>query len=249
MKLYIIPIQNACNARCLFCITKHKKETCFGEKLNLGSLKRINGLAIEKIEITGGGEPLLHTDIVRIIEIAAKKVPTQLYTNGLLIGRLKSEALRRLSCLCLSRAHHDSNVNKKIMGIEYDSLLIKKASRQVPVKLSLVLYRSGICSSGQLLEYISWGEKELNVQKIVVRQMFDYDYPASVASEFVPVDGLFDELKQKHKLVSFINENPVLTVNGVPVEFEQQVCACQVNNLVLRPNGVVYRGWEKQIYE
>nr|NQU92149.1 radical SAM protein [Bacteroidota bacterium] len=249
MKLYIIPIQNACNAKCLFCITKHKKETCFGEKLDLGSLNRINGLAIEKIEITGGGEPLLHTDIVKIMEIAAKKAPTQLYTNGLLISRLKSEILRRLSCLCLSRAHHDNSVNKKIMGIEYDSLLIKKVSRQVPVKLSLVLCRSGIRSSGQLLDYIRWGEKELNAKKIVVRQMFDYDYPASVASEFVAVGGLFDELKQKHKLVSFVNENPVLIVDGVSVEFEQQTCACQMNNLVLRPNGVVYRGWEKQIYE
>lgn len=249
MKLYIIPLQATCNAKCVFCITKYKKETCFGDKLDLKDMRKVKDLETDKIEITGGGEPLLHPDIEKIIEISARKAPTQMYTNGALMRRLKKKTARKLSRLCLSRSHHLDWVNEKIMGIKYDLKTIKEVSNEVPVKLSVVACRSGIATAKDLEEYVRWGKKELGVGEVVVRQMFEFSYPPEVAREEIKVEKLFSTFKGKCPMTGLVNENPVLMIKGVKVEFEQEVCACQVDNLVLRPNGVIYQGWEKEVYE
>ncbi|MBI4451329.1 radical SAM protein, partial [Candidatus Woesearchaeota archaeon] len=84
MKLYVLPVETACNAACPFCITDYR-QTARKELLDIGSLDAVlNKYSFERIEITGGGEPLLHHDIGRIVEKCAASAQTHLYTNGIL---------------------------------------------------------------------------------------------------------------------------------------------------------------------
>ncbi len=249
MKLYLIPIQNACNADCFYCITKHRNNKCFGEQLNLKHLNKLNKLPINKIEITGGGEPLLHPQINQIINQAAIKAPIQLYTNGALLKKINPFTIKKLKEVCLSLSHHNSEINKSIMGIERDDKYLSKISKVLPIKLSLVLCQSGISNISSLLNYINWGKQVLNVRKIVVRQMFDFDYPPKIEKEKISTSKIFDLLKNKYKERELIKGNPVLLINNVEVEFEYRTCPCQMENLVLRPNGKIYRGWENKEYE
>ncbi len=248
MKLYVIPVQESCNAKCWFCITKHKKETGFGDLLNINSLYKLVGIRPEKIEITGGGEPLLHRDIDKIVEWAADVAPSQIYTNGQLLMRLSEGSLKKLCWLCISRSHYDDEINYQIMGVRYDTQMIRSMAKFVPIKLSLVLTRSGIGDGAKLLEYVRWSKKKIGARAVVVRQMFDIDYFKGVAKEFVETSSLYSKLRKDYALVGEINDNPLLEIDGVRVEFEYRDCACQMNNLVLRPNGRIYTGWGEEEY-
>ncbi len=96
-KCYIIPVQNACNCDCIFCISKSRNYDKKDELLkvdnkfieNIQLLKRRN---IKKFEITGGGEPLIHPDIELIVSIIKRIIPDsyiKLYTNGFILKTIE----------------------------------------------------------------------------------------------------------------------------------------------------------------
>jgi MoaA/NifB/PqqE/SkfB family radical SAM enzyme len=112
MKGYLIPVGSSCNARCEYCVTRFRKNNdglIDAERISK-QLSTITNL--EYIEITGGGEPLLHPKINQIVKICACLAPTRLYTNGALLK--SSLNADDLSELCVSRAHFDP---KKILKL------------------------------------------------------------------------------------------------------------------------------------
>lgn len=122
MKVYVMPVESYCNGKCSFCITRFRNMR--DRYLNPASLKRLlDYINPDKIEITGGGEPLLSFDISEIIKICSKKAPTSMYTNGSLPLPPESNCL---SALCLSRQHYDDKRNNEIMGVNSDISEIKK---------------------------------------------------------------------------------------------------------------------------
>lgn len=249
MKLYIIPIQNQCNARCIFCITRHRHESGWGETLELDSLDQIEKLDIEKIEITGGGEPLLHPHINEIIIKSAQKKFTQLYTNGKLMNHLSSESLACLGKLCISRAHFDLKQNQKLMGINTNDTEIKNITKQVKTKFSLVLCRSGISTYDDILNYIKW-VSSVGGSEVVIRRMFLFDYPDSVSQEAdIDLDKIISQLKESFKVEAETEEKIFFNIYGLPVEIELRSCDCELNHPILRPNGKLYFGWGKNEFK
>lgn len=235
MKLYVIPTENLCNARCAFCITKYRHYK--NNFLNLDRLKEIlSKNNFEKIEITGGGEPSLHPKINSILDVCTQKCPTQIYTNGHLILSSKP---KNLIYICLSRAHYDDDRNQQIMSVRYD--LNKFLRLHVPLKFSLLVHRSGISTPEGIWQYILWAKDK--AQKIVIRQLFSYDLPEYqrfYEKEFVPIVNLsFRNLNGK-----LVNGNMVYEINGVEVEIEQRSCACENIDPVLHASGRLAPGWE-----
>lgn len=187
MKLYVVPTKRKCNASCGFCITSFR-DLKGREFLEVGDLEKSLDMQIDKIEITGGGEPLLNPDIGKIIQVCSQKAHTQLYTNGVLA---ETADLEGLDLLCISRAHNDDKINQRIMGINYDFQAIQR--RGFLIKLSLLLHSSGVSSAREVEEYLDWANIQ-SVSKVVVRQMMPYHYSDNIKNEFVGAKKVFDDL-------------------------------------------------------
>jgi MoaA/NifB/PqqE/SkfB family radical SAM enzyme len=237
MKLYIIPVGSRCNASCKFCIT-NLRSTPKKEFLDISDLKRtLSQNLFKKIEITGGGEPLLHPKINEIISLCTLHAPTQLYTNGKLINLLRKNNLR---FLCLSRAHHNDNQNKEIMGISYPIQKVRELD--IPLKLSLLLHKSGINDAPGVRDYIKWAKK-IGATEVVVRQLFDQEF-SNKNSEFVSTKNLFSQLKIKND--GSKGGNPIFYLNDIKVEFEYISCSCENQNPILHSDGKLTKDWNSR---
>ena len=252
MKAYVIPIEKACNAKCPFCITNYKNDIDFGTTLDIENLHKLEALDLDKIEITGGGEPFLHPKIDEIINFCAKKTSTQIYTNGSMLSKCK--VFDKLSYLCISRAHYDDKKNEEIMGIKMD---MPFEEINAPIKLSLVLCKSGISRIGEVVNYIKWAKGQ-GVKKVVIRSIFEYD-PSSIILSYQKLIGKEQiDMVSKRKMMAILFKKILLDANspdndyfiyeGMEVEIEGRTCACEAFYPVLRANGKVYVGWTNKLW-
>jgi len=108
---------NRCNYKCRFCScgnvdrTKEIKYTALLRILNI-----IKRLGCRAITLTGGGEPLMHPQIGKLIsDMKNKGFEVSLTTNGVLLDRL-SEAEIRCLTWCRISASDDTIVNLKNIG-------------------------------------------------------------------------------------------------------------------------------------
>jgi len=258
MKAYVIPVETDCNAKCPFCITRFKNETDSGKKLPCSGVGRLpstlKALKVDKIEITGGGEPFLHRQIDRIITLCSAIAPTQIYTNGFSLKDHYS-GLNRLSYLCISRCHYDNVKNKELMGIEPD---MNFRDLDVPLKFSLVLCKSGISTTVEVIKYLHWA-REQGAKKVVIRHVFEYE-PSITNSEYQDVfkkeyiDSGLIHLNDALRIIlvpitkTFTNEfnNKVYFWGNMEIEIETRSCACELSNPVLRANRKTYIGWSNK---
>ncbi len=241
-KLYVIPVEKACNAHCRFCITPLRNNN-HGEFLSVENLeKTLDKHYFDRIEITGGGEPLLHPDISRIISSCHGSRFTQLYTNGILAAH---RDLSGLDLLCISRAHYDDKKNKEIMGVEYDLDAIRK--KGIPIKFSLLLHKSGISSYEEVKRYLEWAKSNW-ARSVVIRQLFEYDYPESLKGEFVSSRELFRDFGDS-PCIRTRQGNPLFRQRYFEFEIEYRSCACEMSNPVLHADGKLYRGWSEEVLD
>ena len=254
MKLYVIPIEKACDANCLICITKYKKGQAFGSKLDISNLSKLDSLDIDKIEITGGGETFLHPQIETIMERCLEKAPTQIYTDGVSLDKyLDSAVLPKLSYLCLSQMHYDQEKNLKLMKANASVSLRQLCHKGISVKLSLVLCRSGISTAQEVCNYLEWANAN-GAKKVVIRQMFDYDpsetkeeYEKLLAMEYVSSESIFWDLHIDHYHPDG-QGNPIFNWKNLEVEVEYRSCACEINSPALRADGQIYLGWSNRLW-
>ncbi len=234
-KLYVIPVESACNARCPYCVNQFRD---LGNSfLSLGNLEKcLKDIGtIDAIEISGGGEPTLHPKISSIIELCSRKTRTQMYTNGQLIGSIPNSVLKKLDPLCISRSHYDSVINEKIMGIKGDDAIFYKG---LNIKISAVLFKGGIESPEDAEKYIAWAKGRAN--KIVFRPLFqDVNYTLDVKNKVVSLE-LFSRY---FGFDANSAENFKTNLNGVEVEFETRSCSCENSNPILHANGKVNYSW------
>lgn len=244
MKLYVIPVAAYCNAKCFFCVTKLTPQLKMAELLSLDSFSQLQTFKFEKIEITGGGDPLLHPKINQIIHGLSSLAPTQLYTNGLALKKLSPISQKLLSKLCISRAHYNPVVNSKLMGVLINNdEYLRQISPQVSLKMSAVLCRSGLNSKAEITNYIKWAIS-LGAKEVVFRKLFDLKHSPKYEDEAnVDLNQIIFDLKKHHQLVASSQEKVNFIVLGLPVEIELRSCACELTNPVLRPNGKLYSGW------
>jgi len=242
MKLYVLPVETVCKAKCKFCITKYRKNA-ENEILKLeGLVKILNLFNFEKIEITGGGEPTIHPKIDNIIRACSKKVPTTMYTHGADLEYVMN--LDILSCLCVSMAHYNEEKNKNIMNVYPDMEVIKNIS--VPIKFSLMLHKSGIHDPGEVINYMNFVNSIAD--KVVIRQLFEHDYMGKLEGEFVSSERIFQDLGiPAHQLTA--HGNPIFKFKELEVEVEYKSCSCELDNPVLHADGKMHRGWDDEIYD
>ncbi len=236
VKLYVLPVESACNAACPYCVNQFR---------NLGkSFLSIDGLekclkdigSLDGIEISGGGEPTLHPEIDKIIDLCASKTRTQMYTNGSVVGLLSDGVLRKLDPLCISRAHYNSGKNKEIMGVDYSGDLF---SRGLNIKFSAVLFKGSVDSVQEVENYISWAKGK--AQKVVFRQLFDdVSYSPEVSKNTVSIVPIIKHFFQDPVL----SPNPKLKINGLDVEFETRSCSCENTNPILHADGKLNLTWD-----
>lgn len=237
MKLYVIPVGRACQAHCKYCITKFRdiENDILDINILRNTLEKNN---YEKIEITGGGEPTLHPEINKIIEICTSNAPTIMYTNGSI---KPNKEYKLLNQLCISRAHYNEWGNKKIMGVKYN--IKDYYDLNVPIKFSLMLHQSGINNKKDVLKYLQWANKY--AKKVVIRQLFEYEsneYMNFYRKEFISSENLADKIYPDIKKDNE-EENIFCKYKNLEIEFERRSCACENTNPVLYANGKLEDGW------
>ena len=82
---------NRCNLNCVVCFCKDRDKN---EEIGIGEIKNLLNdsyeLGCKAIDLTGGGEPLMHPEINEIIKYAhGVEIGVSLVTNGLLLDRLE----------------------------------------------------------------------------------------------------------------------------------------------------------------
>lgn len=170
-----ISVTDRCNFRCPYCMPKAK----FGpghhflpraEALTAGEIVRLAGvfvsLGVTKIRLTGG-EPLVRTDLVDIVEgIAQLGVPDiALTTNGALLRRwavrLREAGLHRVtvSLNSLDPAVFAAMSNSRVQVSEVlDGIAAAREAGLAPIKLNCVVQR-GVNEDG-LLDLVDYARRE-----------------------------------------------------------------------------------------
>lgn len=236
VKLYVIPVESACNAKCPYCVNQFRKlgnsflSVCELEKC----LNEIGNL--DAIEISGGGEPTLHPGIERIIDLCANKARTQMYSNGQLVNRLSENVFKKLNPSCISRAHYDSEKNEQIMGVKYSDEIFL---RGLNVKFSAVLYSGGVDSPEEVENYIAWAKDK--AKKVVFRPLFeDVAYSGDVKDKIV----LLDSFAKYFGFNIEQGKNVKMVLKGLDVEFEVRSCSCENTNPILHSDGKLNYTWD-----
>jgi molybdenum cofactor biosynthesis enzyme MoaA len=237
MKVYVVPTEKLCNGSCSFCVT-NSRDKINSEFLEVDKLEAaLERFDISKIEITGGGEPLLNKNIEDIIQVCSDKAYTRMYTNG---GLLHKYNISLLDELCISRGHYRDDVNENIMGVRYNMQDVLHEN----TKLSLLLHKDGINSYDDFFEYVKWANK-LGIKKVVVRELFERDgknYQSIYEDQLVKIDSFIEDVDNDFEMLEG-EDNLFYKYDNAVVEFE--VCGCNLTpSLVLRSDGNWYLGWD-----
>jgi len=202
--LSFLPVANACQARCPFCFSKASVSAdAASERIDWARITDVIHAAtqrgVERVVITGGGEPSLLSDedLQRLIRQSAAQIPrVVLISNGFKWGVMPTKAreasIRQLndsglSILALSRHHFDSRQNASLMKLETHServadtwSAIRSELSQLKLRWICVLQRGGIENRDSLTNYLDWAV-ESGVDEICFKELY---VSTSVESEY-----------------------------------------------------------------
>ena len=200
----ILPVANACQARCPFCFSKASvsaevQSSPINWRRISEVLQRGRAHGAERLVITGGGEPSLLSDedLIRLINEASEVFPkVVLISNGFKWGsmpeKVRSVALRRLddaglSVLAISRHHFDEGRNAALMNLATQSEKIadswsvgRSSLSQLRLRWICVLQRGGIENRALLEGYLEWAVSS-RVEEICYKDLY---VSTSVESEY-----------------------------------------------------------------
>lgn len=178
-KVYLLPVRNACNAKCVFCAT-----TVYSPSVSVPALsgdvyseliEKIRRCEVKTFEISGGGEPTLCRDLELIVKTTRKHFPNsfiKLYSNGI---RLPSNP--GIDELNISRGAYDPKSNMLLMGtgsLEVELSSVVSHARDLGykrIRVSFPLCKGGVESTKDIQDI---GNKLLDrVDAIVFRPLYD----------------------------------------------------------------------------
>ena len=274
-----------CNARCNFCISRTTPETPTGlytsetidiDRLHTG-LRFAERLGATHMILTGKADPS-QEDIGylgRLIEHGKQYLPlVDIHTNGMLfvkriyatnpLAYLKECGLTMLT---ISLAHHSRQTNAELTGITEEILpLISHAANNLGllVRCSVVLAKSGIATSGDLIDYI-YHVGHYGAHMVVVRELWNPDSYNKANPEVAKwnMDNFVSATEIIKEITDYADINvreplpwgtEVFTMDGVWPDQEHSVnltfANCGENNapvlrsIVHKPNGHGYRNWD-----
>lgn len=156
-----ISVTSSCNQRCTFCFNEglkmnNKSLTC--EQLEL-ILKAIRP-HIRNIRLTGG-EPLIHKNIDRIIELCCGYAPTSITTNGVFISD-HIAFLKKLDSISISMHAFDPDTFTKITNTPAENLdkvieAIKQLQKKdyANIKINTALTNSSIKNIDRAIQFVT----------------------------------------------------------------------------------------------
>lgn len=233
-KVYIVPVKKACNANCKFCISKETASNSVQEMMNLSdptvlknlqnSLSKVKKMGINKIEVTGGGEPFLNRQLQSIINQIRSVFPNaflKLYSNGFLLTPIQG-----VDELNISRSHHNSLINNKIYQSKYQNDLLEALSFFRPMvprlRVCTVMLKDIMDSSEEYLKMINH------------------------------LDGLVDEFVLRPLIPEKTSCLPMqanFTITHPLVKIDEIDCHCS-KHMVIAPNGLIYEDFSfRQEYQ
>ncbi|MBU1627758.1 radical SAM protein, partial [bacterium] len=132
-------ISNKCNHSCIGCHSKslHKDKVEF---LDIKKAKEVldeaKEFGVKGIEISGGGEPLLHPDIIEFVEYTNEKgLKSGLLTNGTVFNKDNIESLvKNLLFIRIAFEAPDKQSYKKIHGVDDFDKLIENIGNLIEVR-------------------------------------------------------------------------------------------------------------------
>jgi MoaA/NifB/PqqE/SkfB family radical SAM enzyme len=155
-RTFSIAITNDCNANCHFCHVP-KGKTYLSKEFLIDFCKKIDELGSLDIAI-GGGEPLLHPDIVEICKSIwiNTKLGISITTNGqLLTESLIDDLSGCVSFLRISIDSVDENNYKKIRSFDLKTLSnnILKIKGKIPFGINMVVNEQTISELDKIIEF------------------------------------------------------------------------------------------------
>ena len=197
-----LSITDRCNLRCVYCMPKEglpffPDNRVLSQDAIVQLVKNFTEMGINKVRITGG-EPLLRTDVVEIIQ-RIREIPEvkdiSITTNGLFLAKkaaaLKQAGLDRLN-ISLDTFKPDvykeitrgGNIQQVLDGIATAAELGFKK-----IKLNVVLIKGQ--NDDEILDFIRYTkDHDVNVRFIEFMPIGNAE--ADWKQEFVPLDNVFD---------------------------------------------------------
>lgn len=204
----VLPIANACQAKCAFCFSKASaseaaKQRPLDVELARAWARAARAAGARRAVITGGGEPTLIKPeaLERLARALSEEVgPTLLITNGalwsswdpaLLDERLERLAQAGLSRVALSRHGVGAKAEAAIMGIEANAAAVARALRRngrIQTRSICVLQKGGVQSAKEVGEYLrsmaAEGVAEVCFKELYVSALSENGWAQSAENRF-----------------------------------------------------------------
>ena len=157
-----VGLTNACPQRCAYCYNRERRGQAMDTETILRTVRELKELGVCWLGLTGG-EPLLNSDIVRIIEAAAGDCAVKLFTTGSTLTREKARELARagLFSVSVSLDHWLPEIHDRNRGLAgafataLQAIDIFKETGGIQVGVSAVVSREMI-QNGQVEEFLEF---------------------------------------------------------------------------------------------
>jgi len=136
-----VDLTNRCNLNCNFCFYKIHKLSAFDPKAEIPfeTMKRMlrewKDIGVKALEISGGGEPLLHPNFKDIVKYAKKLgFEMALVTNGTLLDDETLELIKDFEWVRFSVDAVTPQTFKKIKGVDLFDKVIENLRKLIEIK-------------------------------------------------------------------------------------------------------------------
>jgi len=271
----VVPKIIDCNLDCKFCIKKSTFTIKEAKDLDYDKLKGAIDYATkggaQTVSISGGGEPLIYgiektTKLIGFLKNYFGKI--DIHTNGTLLDdySVRKYAKAGLTNIMISRAHHDEEKNKEIMGgytKTKEKIKILNENEIVP-RLSVILLKDYIDNEKEIKNYLDWAT-EIEAKQVIIRQLsiIPEKYCSYGAQEndwskqhFVPIKTAKDFLeKTSEKLLTLPWGPPVYSYKSKDNKFlnvcsytypENEDRGYSLRSMMFFPDNHLYYSWKDQ---
>jgi len=263
-KAYHFLLTHRCNARCLFC--NQKQRTGETDEITLQKFKAITAhMPLDigtTIYLSGGGEPFLAQDFMRIVHFISKAFPhIKLYivTNGLLLKDFASElAQARITEIRIS-IHGGTRINNDILGATNSEAvfegieLLRKANSEIRISICPCLLRLNIDELPALVRKAS----SLGVARVTTSFCRFYTLGLNGADDSIdPKNSLFFDQRRYNQRIRQAEQEARadrIVFTHEPLfsqRFVERPCLQPWENMVIDSDGQVYpcTGGEVRFY-
>lgn len=183
-----------CNLKCKFCYFDWDDGSISREDITLDEFKAVMEHPVFRgaVRVTfGGGEPLLHEDMLTFLDIAYKKhLYTVIYSNGLLLES-RAEELARSRLNSLNVSIYDDFIERQLKNLSMLVEANKKNKNRMVVSLTRVISADAYEGIDKVLD----SAKDIGVKNIFFQNYYSSDPEDSGK-------GIFDDDKEYERFLN-----------------------------------------------